>query len=256
MDGTASLVYYLSSMSSKAGNIHINKNLIRSRGAIVRMDTTRKEVWLTFTAHEFKDGFESVLATLNKHKIKASFFLTGDFCKVPSNSKIINRLMDEGHYVGPHSDKHLLYCSWEKRDSLLVTEKEFESDIKENYEALKSVGITRSKSTVFMPPYEWYNDTIAAWSKKYGLKLVNISSGTKTNQDWTFPAPGAAYWSSDSLMKDLVMYENNKGLNGYILLIHPGTDPRRKDKFYLRLDSVLNYLEHKNYTFHSFSEIN
>ncbi len=47
-----------------------------------------------------------------------------------------------------------------------------------------------------------------------------------------------------------------KGMNGYILLIHPGTDPRRKDKFYLRLDSVINYLESRNYRFRSFSEVN
>ena len=45
-------------------------------------------------------------------------------------------------------------------------------------------------------------------------------------------------------------------MNGYILLIHPGTDPRRTDKFYLHLDSILNYLETRNYTFHSFSGVN
>jgi peptidoglycan/xylan/chitin deacetylase (PgdA/CDA1 family) len=220
------------------------------------MDSTMKEIWLTFTAHEFTDGFESILRALRNHKIKASFFLTGDFCRNPANMKTINRLKSEGHYIGPHSDKHLLYCSWEKRDSMLVTQQEFISDINSNYKALKAVGILRNKSSVFLPPYEWYNDTIGKWSKKAGLKLVNVSSGTKTNQDWTFPAPGEPYYSSDSLMNDLLRYEQKKGLNGYILLIHPGTDPRRKDKFYLRLDSVINYLENKNYTFHSFTEIN
>jgi endoglucanase len=255
MDGTASLVYYLSSLSSAAGNVHINNNVTLSNGALVRMDTTKKEVWLTFTAHEFKDGFETVLNTLRNHKIKASFFLTGDFCRKPSNRMLINSLITDGHYIGPHSDKHLLYCSWEKRDSLLVTQNEFIADINNNYKALKIFGINRNKASVFLPPYEWYNDSIGLWSKKAGLKLVNISSGTKTNQDWTFPLPGGPYWSSDSLMSDLLAFEKQKGMNGYILLIHPGTDPRRKDKFYLRLESVLTYLESKKYTFHSFSEI-
>jgi hypothetical protein len=50
-------------------------------------------------------------------------------------------------------------------------------------------------------------------------------------------------------------YEKTSGMKGYILLIHPGTDPRRTDKFYNRLDSILNYLEEKKYTFHTFSEI-
>ena len=88
-----------------------------------------------------------------------------------------------------------------------------------------------------------------------GIKLINNSSGTITHHDWTFPE-GKPYYSSDSLMKNLINYETVKGLNGYILPIHPGTDPRRTDKFYLRLDSVLNYLESKDYRFRSFAELN
>jgi hypothetical protein len=44
--------------------------------------------------------------------------------------------------------------------------------------------------------------------------------------------------------------------NKNIILIHPGTDPRRKDKLYFHLDSILRYLENKRYTFRTFSEIN
>jgi peptidoglycan/xylan/chitin deacetylase (PgdA/CDA1 family) len=109
---------------------------------------------------------------------------------------------------------------------------------------------------VFLPPYEWYNDSIARWTNMAGSKLVNMSSGTITSQDWTFPDKGKPYYSSDTLMKNLLSYEKLKGMNGYILLIHPGTDPRRKDKFYLFLDSILTYFENKNYNFHTFSEIN
>jgi peptidoglycan/xylan/chitin deacetylase (PgdA/CDA1 family) len=117
-------------------------------------------------------------------------------------------------------------------------------------------GISKENALVFLPPYEWYNDTIASWSANAGIKLVDISNGTITNQDWTFPDKGKPYYSSDSLMKNFLSYEKRSGMNGYILLIHPGTDPRRKDKFYLRLDSILNYLEKKKYSFHTFSEIN
>jgi endoglucanase len=256
MDGTACLVYYLSAMQSEKGNIHQNANIILNRGAIVRMDTTKREVYLCFTAHDFADGFDTITRTLNRHKIKASFFLTGDFCNNPVNNKIMSGLKTDGHYIGPHSDKHLLYCSWEKRDSLLITKKEFLSDLKANYKALGKWGITEKEASVFLPPYEWYNDTISAWTDNAGIKLVNISSGTITNQDWTFPDKGKPYFSSDSLMKNFISYEKRAGMNGYILLIHPGSDPRRKDKFYLHLDSILSYLENNNYSFHTFSEIN
>jgi endoglucanase len=219
------------------------------------MDTTKRDIWLCFTAHEFADGFDFIIKTLNKHNVKASFFLTGDFCRTPGFAKIITILKTEGHYIGPHSDKHLLYCSWEKRDSLLVTKNEFISDIKDNYKALENSGILKNEASVFLPPYEWYNDSIATWTNQIGLRLVNISSGIIINQDWTFPE-GKPYYSSDFLMNNFLTYEKEKGLNGYILLIHPGTDPRRSDKLYLRLDSILSYLEKKNYSFRSFSEIN
>jgi peptidoglycan/xylan/chitin deacetylase (PgdA/CDA1 family) len=220
------------------------------------MDTTKREVWLTFTAHEFTDGFDHILNTLGHYGIKASFFLTGDFCRAKGNEKIIERLKSDGHYIGPHSDKHLLYCSWEKRDSLLVSKNEFLRDVEDNYRALENLGIRKREASVFLPPYEWHNDSIGIWSKNTGLELVNISSGTNTNQDWTIQEKGKPYFSSDSLMKSLKMYETRRNLNGYILLIHPGTDPRRTDKFYLRLGEVLDFLKSRNYSFRSFAEIN
>jgi endoglucanase len=252
MDGTASLIYYLSALQSQSAKTYLNPNITLNKGAVVRMDTTKRVVYLCFTAHDFSDGFDTITRTLNHHKIKASFFLTGDFCRNPVNNEIIRRLKTDGHYIGPHSDKHLLYCSWEKRDSLLITRKEFLSDLDENYKELAKSGISKTDAMVFLPPYEWYNDTIASWTRSAGVTLVNNSSGTITNQDWTFPDKDKPYFSSDSLMKNLISYEKLKGMNGYILLIHPGTDPGRKDKFYLRLDSILTYLEKKKYSFQSF----
>jgi endoglucanase len=251
MDGTACLVYYLSAMQSQSKNIYLNSNIETYKGAIIRMDKTKKDVYLCFTAHDFADGFESICSTLANHKIKASFFLTGDFCRTPEFKNIITRLKSDGHYIGAHSDKHLLYCTWENSDSLLVSKNEFLSDLDNNYKALANFGINKNDAKVFLPPYEWYNDSISSWTSQAGLKLVNYSPGTITYHDWTFPQ-GKPYFSSDSLMKNFLAYENEKGMNGYILLMHPGTDPRRTDKFYLRLDSVLNYLESRDYSFKSF----
>jgi peptidoglycan/xylan/chitin deacetylase (PgdA/CDA1 family) len=217
------------------------------------MDTTKKNIYLCFTADEFADGFDFISRTLASHKIKASFFFTGNFCRIAGYDKTIARLKTEGHYIGPHSDKHLLYCDWEKRDSLLVTKDIFVADLEKNYKELERFGISKKEAPVFLPPYEWYNDSIACWTKQLGLKLVDNSSGTMTAQDWTVP-DGKHYYSSDFLMNDFLKYEKEKGLNGYILLIHPGTDPRRTDKFYLRLDTILEYLQKKGYSFRSFSE--
>jgi peptidoglycan/xylan/chitin deacetylase (PgdA/CDA1 family) len=46
-------------------------------------------------------------------------------------------------------------------------------------------------------------------------------------------------------------YEVNStnGLNGFILLVHIGTDPRRSDKFYKRLPELINELKDRGYQF-------
>jgi peptidoglycan/xylan/chitin deacetylase (PgdA/CDA1 family) len=54
----------------------------------------------------------------------------------------------------------------------------------------------------------------------------------------------------------IVKEQNDEhGLNGFILLIHVGTDPKRTDKLYNRLDELLNTLEGKGYTFTTLDDV-
>ena len=73
---------------------------------------------MVFTGDEFADGGQVILNTLNKNSVPASFFLTGNFYSNPEFKPLINLIKDTGHYLGAHSDKHLLYADWVKRDSL------------------------------------------------------------------------------------------------------------------------------------------
>ena len=75
----------------------------------------------------YADGLPHITSVLKKQKVKASFFFTGEFYDTYPN--LIKVLVVNGHYVGAHSDKHLLYCDWVKRDSLLVTKEEFSKDL-------------------------------------------------------------------------------------------------------------------------------
>jgi hypothetical protein len=79
---------------------------------------------------------------------------------------------------------------------------------------------------------------------------VNLTPGTGTGADYTTPDM-AGYRSSDQLMERLVRFEENTpgNLNGALLLIHPGTDPARTDKFYLRLKELIDFYTNKGYTF-------
>jgi len=203
---------------------------------------------LVFTGDEFSDGGNHIADVLAKRQTKASFFLTGNFYENPKYHRIIKKLQKGGHYLGPHSDKHLLYCDWTKRDSLLVSRAAFETDIRSNYKKMRSFGIALEKARFFLPPYEWYNDSIAAWSSALGLTLINFSTGTRTNADYTTPGM-KGYRSSDEIFSSVVNYEQQSanGLNGFIMLIHIGTDPDRVDKFYHQLDKLLKFLVSKGY---------
>lgn len=201
-----------------------------------------------FTGHEFADGGNRILQTLKLQNVKASFFFTGDFYRNKNFQSLIQLLKKDGHYLGAHSDKHLLYADWNQRDSLLVTKQQFKKDLLQNYAELNRLGISKTNANFFLPPYEWYNDSIAAWTKEMGLQLINYSPGTRSAADYTWPElPN--YQNSETIYQSIFNHEQSKpaGLNGFLLLLHIGTDPRRTDKFYTRLSSLINTLKQKGY---------
>jgi endoglucanase len=239
-----------------AQEIKTTDKLTLDNCGITRTDKQQKNINLVFTAHDFGDGGEVILNTLKKNKIKGSFFFTGDFYRNYKFKKIIKKLKDNGHYLGAHSDKHLLYASWEKRDSLLVTKEEFTKDLMANYSEMKNYGIMKKEARYFLPPYEWYNEEICKWVNDLGLTLINFTPGTSSNADYTTPDMGKRYVSSDTIFQRILRYEKKdpNGLNGFILLIHFGTDEKRTDKLYNKLDSLIVELKNRGYKFVTLNE--
>lgn len=79
-------------------------------GAIVRGDTSKKALALVFTGDSYAEGGQAIRKALNKHQVKAGFFFTGHFYRNPAFKSLISELIRDGHYLGAHSDQHLLYC--------------------------------------------------------------------------------------------------------------------------------------------------
>lgn len=248
MDGTASLTYYLSAMQMEGMK---QEGICRDanryvQGGIVRMNPAEKQIALVFTADDKADGAEAILATLRRQRVKGSFFLTGNFYdKYP---EVVQQLKADDHYVGSHSNGHLLYMPWGNRDSLLVTRQEFEEDLLACYAKMRKAGIESQDALYFLPPYEYYNAQIAAWTRGMGLQLVNFTPGTWSNTDYTTPDMGSRYKSSRAILDKIKEVEKKEGLNGHLLLLHLGTDDRRTDKFYNGyLDRLITYLKKKGY---------
>jgi len=140
---------------------------------------------------------------------------------------------------------------------LLITRAEFEKDIRDSYKELKKFDIDRKKASYFLPPYEWYNETIASWARDMNLQLVNFSPGTRSTADYTYPEMKEKYVDNEAVMTSILNYEkkDKNGLNGFILLTHIGTDPRRKEKFYDQLPTLINILKSKGYQFVRIDEL-
>ena len=220
-------------------------------GGIVRGDTVEPAIALIFTGDLYADGGQHIRRVLKDHGVPAAFFFTGRFYRNPAFGSLIDSLRADAHYLGAHSDGHLLYCSWEDRDSLLVTREEFGADLAANYREMEGFGIRKADAPYFLPPYEWYNAQISEWASEEGLTLVNFTAGTRSNADYTTPDMGERYVPSDSILKSILAFEQEdpNGLNGFLLLLHIGTDPARTDKMYDHLDTLVTTLEGRGYRF-------
>jgi peptidoglycan/xylan/chitin deacetylase (PgdA/CDA1 family) len=248
MDGTASLSFYLSTME-KIGKVEKHPNAVRdSQGAIVRFNTKEKVIHLIFSADSAFEGAPVVLKTLDRNKAKASFFLTGNALRMSEHQAIIKQIISKGHYLGGHSDKHLLYAPWDKRDQLLVSVDSLTTDFKRNMRELDKSGIHVDKLSYYLPPYEWYNKASVRIVESLGQSTINYTPGISTAAVYTTPDM-KSYRSSQELIDALYNYESKNGLNGCIILIHPGTHPHRTDKLYNRLDEVIKTLKKKGYYF-------
>jgi peptidoglycan-N-acetylmuramic acid deacetylase len=66
--------------------------------------TNKKIIYLTFDAG-FENGYTStILDTLKKHNVKATFFLVGNYLK--TSPDLVKRMLSDGHIVGNHTFNH------------------------------------------------------------------------------------------------------------------------------------------------------
>jgi peptidoglycan/xylan/chitin deacetylase (PgdA/CDA1 family) len=222
----------------------------RIDGGIVRGPTDGRRIALVFTGHEFAEGGDTILDALARHRARGSFFLTGAFLRDPAKASLVRRIVREGHYVGPHSDGHLLYCPWTGPKTTLVSRRTFALDLERNLAVLERFGVPRRDVHHFLPPYEWYNADIARWTAEFGLTLVCFTPGTRSNADYTEDGT-PQFVSSQAILESILTKEREdpNGLNGFLLLLHVGAGPGRTDKFHLRFEELLGTLAARGYSF-------
>jgi peptidoglycan/xylan/chitin deacetylase (PgdA/CDA1 family) len=222
----------------------------RAEGGIVRGSTEKRQLALVFTGHEYAEGATTILDALARRRARASFFLTGSFLRDRDKAGIVRRIVRDGHYVGPHSDGHLLYAPWTGPKATLVSRQTFTKDLDRNLDALRRFDVPREGVRFFLPPYEWYNEEIVRWTRAAGMILICHTPGTRSNADYTEEGT-PQFVPTDTIFDSIVRREREDphGLNGFMLLLHIGAGPRRADKFHRRFDELLGVLERRGYAF-------
>jgi len=98
-------------------------------------DSNDKSVYLTFDDGPVPEATPWVLDLLSKYDVKASFFCVGD--NVESHPEIYQRIEQEGHVIGNHSNAHI--SGWD------VSHDDYLSNIAQ--------ATTVIKSKLYRPPY-------------------------------------------------------------------------------------------------------
>lgn len=220
------------------------------QGGIIRGPRDRPRIALIFTGGAYAEGASPILDALAERDVRASFFVTGEFVRTPEFRPHLRRIVAEDHYLGAHSDAHLLYASWEDRSRTLVTREAFRADLERNLADLARFGPTRDQMRFFIPPYEWYNREIAVWAGEMGLTLFNYTPGTRSNADY-MPDDHPRFIPSAAIVDSILGYEARSpdGLNGFLLLLHLGAGPERTDEMHPRIPPLLDELTRRGYTF-------
>lgn len=234
-------------------------------GVVQRVNPEQKTVYLVFTGHfsendngEFEnfDGIVPVLDTLADRGVKGSFFPTGNCFRQARYEEPIKRIISEGHYLSAHSDRHLLLCPYDQRDSTLVSADSLRTDIAGMEAELERFGLEKSDFDWMIPPYEWYNHETADGLHSLGYSLCNPTEGLVTGEDW-MPYGADNYCSAARIVQNIWDFDDEYGLNGAIILVHamvyPGREP--EDRTYTHLGEIIDGLRERGYDFGTFAEV-
>ena len=123
-------------------------------------NTNQKVIYLTFDAG-YENGYTpAILDALKKHKVKATFFLVGNY--VATQPELINRMLEEGHQVANHTYSH-------PNMSVISTQSSFQSELEKLEKAYEEV-CGKQMVKYYRPPQGKYSVNNLKMAKDLGYK--------------------------------------------------------------------------------------
>jgi peptidoglycan/xylan/chitin deacetylase (PgdA/CDA1 family) len=217
-------------------------------------DTCKGTVYLTIDTGHMAPA-EAMAAILNKHNVKATFFLAnekaqrGDTSLDKSWSAFWKARADEGHAFGSHTWRHwyvrgdvgtdkLRYVPWGQSAGETLDEKQFCAELKQSEAAFKSM-TGRGFDGLWRAPGGKLSPNATRFAERCGYRHVAWSPAGFSGDE----LPSDKFPSDQLIAKQLRDIKD-----GDILLWHLGIWSR-KDALYPRLDDLIAGLKSKGMCF-------
>lgn len=141
---------------------HMNANFFTT--SIIQGKPHKKGIALTFDDGPHSEHTKEVLAVLEKHNAKATFFLIGE--NVKSNNDLVLLIAKQGHLIANHSTTHAKWIDFNNTS-------QWKTEIEETRSIIKS-SIGKSPNW-FRPPYGVTTPNIDKAIKNTGVKSIGWS---------------------------------------------------------------------------------
>ena len=192
-------------------------------------NSEEKVLYLTFDAG-YENGYTaSILDTLQKHNVKAAFFLVGNYLQ--KNGDLVRRMVEAGHIVGNHTMTH--------PDMSAITDKAaFEKELA-GPEALFQELTGKEMPRFYRPPRGVYSEENLKMAQELGYHTVFWSLAYK---DWENNKQPTAEYAMGKLIP--------RTHNGAVILLHSTSKTNAQV-----LDELLTQWENLGYHFETIDKL-
>lgn len=198
-----------------------------SEGIVWNVKTKQKVVSLTFDDGPHPMFTKMILDILNKHHIKATFFIVGK--KAQQQPDLIREMDKKGHEIANHTFKHPGMHN--------ISSAQLESEIRQTDQLI--FDLTGKHPSLFRPPDGVYNKRILNVVSKNKYRIIMYSVDPK---DWSNT-------TSQKIIKTIV----TKVKPGDIILLHDLGGNRSITVN--SLEDIINKLNKEGYQFKTVSEL-
>lgn len=184
------------------------------------VDTTEKNIALSFDAAWGNDDTRNLLAILKENDVKATFFMTGGW--VSSYPDDVKAILADGHDLGNHSENH--------KDMATLSTAQQKEELLKVHERVKE--LTGYEMHLFRPPYGSYNNDLVETADALGYSTIQWSVDSLDWKDY----------GSQQIIDTVCNHPHME--NGAIILCHNGAKYTPA-----ALDTMIRTLKEQGFTF-------